>query len=775
MKRLCIAVALLLGCCMVAAPVYAEETATAGGDTQYETQLKAQIEMNKEFIVAYGKTAEDYEASRLSGDPVTRIASVEELQAFVRSINEEKISYKGVTVSLEADLDLTGVDWEPIEYFNGQFNGNAHTLSGLMIDADENSVFSGLFGVLGKEAQVTDLMIQGGNISGYRNVGSLAGANFGTISACQYDGTIWSNDLYAQSAYGSASGGITGINFGTVANCETSGSFTREGLYLGGIAGINLGDYTSGLSEQKGVHTCVNNAALTNMVQEDHESAGAAGGIVGCNMPEFNRTDAEAMPDQVTGCVNNGNITTDCNCVGGIIGMLIDGRVSNCTNYGTISPGGLWNGGIVGTFNQYTYYGAHNDDKQLLYVKNCSNHGAISGKTRVGGIVGGEMCYSSMSRSQSCQGVIACYNTGTVTGTGLAGGIDGYAYGLISRCFNTGDVYGSNPGPGSGYIGGIAGVNTSKGVEDCFNTGNLYLQTDVLEDTCGVGGITGSSPSPSPITRCYSVGAVDGSQAADTVDDNQYTVYYGGICASGNNKAISQCYFNQDTAAKAKRSIGILLDQDDKGPLRTWQMTGQPAAVFMTGLMEGGAFETMDHQTIDTLNYGFTPKLKTLPAAYEAAGLEGSGAYPYAVVTLPEGEGYTVVTADGYHADFVSLGSDFRFSVVRAEGYADYTFEVRTESGVLTPDADGFYTISPVEANQTVSVTLTPPSEKGDDDQPEATTPTPPASSASGGGGTQSPGTGLSDHAGSLFIIPLLVAGMLTTGAWIVRGKHRQS
>lgn len=76
-----------------------------------------------------------------------RIGTARELIDFSTKVNKGT-SYSGTTVLLDSDIDLNGIDFEPIgKYestnFNGVFDGQGHTISNLIID--KPLVYVGLF------------------------------------------------------------------------------------------------------------------------------------------------------------------------------------------------------------------------------------------------------------------------------------------------------------------------------------------------------------------------------------------------------------------------------------------------------------------------------------------------------------------------------------------------------------------------------------------------------------------------------------------------------
>ena len=66
------------------------------------------------------------------------IRTAAQLQAFAAAVNGGT-GYEGQYISLDADLDLTGTAWTPIgatDSFNGSFNGNYHTITGMTIGSE---------------------------------------------------------------------------------------------------------------------------------------------------------------------------------------------------------------------------------------------------------------------------------------------------------------------------------------------------------------------------------------------------------------------------------------------------------------------------------------------------------------------------------------------------------------------------------------------------------------------------------------------------------------
>src|SRR5699024_5013260 len=110
---------------------------------------------------------------------------------------------QGKAVYLEADIDLTGVDFTPIPTFGGTFEGQGHTISGLFLTGSGN--VRGLFRYIQPAGTVRDLHVSGAISPTDRKntLGGLVGENRGAITNCSFSGTVSGADSI---------GGLVGIN-----------------------------------------------------------------------------------------------------------------------------------------------------------------------------------------------------------------------------------------------------------------------------------------------------------------------------------------------------------------------------------------------------------------------------------------------------------------------------------------------------------------------------------------------------------------------------------
>lgn len=276
------------------------------------------------------------------------ISSAEEFISFAKSCSLDRWSH-GKTVTLTADIDLSGADFVPVPIFGGTFDGAEHMISGVRIY--EAGSHQGLFRYLEKGAVVRDLNVTGViSPSGSRSeVGGIVGVNAGTIRNCTFRGTVRGE---------SSVGGIVGVNSdtGSVIECSASGTVVGTSA-AGGIAGRSEGNLLK----------CSNSAGI-NLTNPDNSE----------NLIEFDpESYINADNEDETNLLNS---YTD---AGGIVGYT-SGMVQSCGNTGDVGyPHVGYNiGGVAG--------------RQSGYLAGCTNSGTINGRKDVGGIVGQSEPYLSL-------------------------------------------------------------------------------------------------------------------------------------------------------------------------------------------------------------------------------------------------------------------------------------------------------------------------------------------------------------------------------------------
>ena len=213
------------------------------------------------------------------------------------------------------------------------------------------------------------------------------------------------------------------------------------------------------------------------------------------------------------------------NATGGLVGCMENGEILNCANSATVT-GRERVGGIVG----------YNPDNQRGKIYGTIiNDGAINGTNMVGGLVG------QWHGEWNLNGTYGTFtNTGDVNGgTGASvGGIAGFADRTIKNAANSGNVVGGTS------VGGIAG-RCQAPIENSYNTGDVRgtattSQGEITGSPTGVfvGGITGYTSANASISNCYNTGHISALSTSGGYLSNAN--YVGGIVGFA-QAAVSYC------------------------------------------------------------------------------------------------------------------------------------------------------------------------------------------------------------------------------------------
>ena len=262
------------------------------------------------------------------------IATAQDLLNLAESCRLDSWS-KDKLVVLDADIDLTGVDFEGIPTFGGEFQGGSHRITGVSLTQDGSAV--GFFRYVQEGALINELTVSGNVVPGgsRSTVGGIAGKNEGTIQGCWFSGVV---------SGASKVGSIAGVNesTGMIVGCTSTGVAYGQ-HFVGGVVGDNHGAVTGTLNGSN-VNTTVeqNDVDLSDLTLQD-----------------FTTTES-------------GTTITD---VGGVAGAS-SGVIRNCVNNGTVGYQhiGYNVGGIAGS--------------QTGFVEGCTNYGLVFGRKEAGGIVG---------------------------------------------------------------------------------------------------------------------------------------------------------------------------------------------------------------------------------------------------------------------------------------------------------------------------------------------------------------------------------------------------
>ncbi len=131
-----------------------------------------------------------------------QIAAAAQLALLANNANVGSVYSSGKYFILTADIDLAIHFWVPVAEFKGNFDGQNHTIQNLTIN-NSGADFQGLFGWLKSGAQIARVGLINANVTGYQNIGALAGrATDATIDRCYSSGIV--------NAYG-FTGGLLGV------------------------------------------------------------------------------------------------------------------------------------------------------------------------------------------------------------------------------------------------------------------------------------------------------------------------------------------------------------------------------------------------------------------------------------------------------------------------------------------------------------------------------------------------------------------------------------
>ncbi|OUO98537.1 GLUG motif-containing protein [Barnesiella sp. An22] len=222
------------------------------------------------------------------------VTSAEGLKNIAKLVNEEwKLD---INITLDNDIDLTGIDWTPIcpdnsKKYTGTFDGGNHTITGLTVTGSNR--YAGLFGQIGPGGTVKDVVLTEVNVTSGTFVGGVAGWSFGgNIENCSVSGSV-------SGSSGSDVGGVVGYQqVGSITGCSSSAT-VKGTERAGGVVGVTNGGTTT-------LTACYATGDVT--VENDGTSNAWAGGIVGMN-----------GTGTLIACYAAGNVSG--NIVGGAVGV----------------------------------------------------------------------------------------------------------------------------------------------------------------------------------------------------------------------------------------------------------------------------------------------------------------------------------------------------------------------------------------------------------------------------------------------------------------------
>jgi hypothetical protein len=547
---------------------------------------------------AYGATAASGTDYAVSGNTVT-IYTGKGMAFLTQNSTYWGSSY---TIKLADNVVCSGFIWSRIgdltNSFQGTFDGQGHTISGIYLDTSLNTewrdFYQGLFGYA-NGGSINNVGVINSYISGNAYVGGIAGrVDSETVTNCWNSGEIISS-------YGS--GGIVGRNYGNVTNCYNTGTI-KANTNAGGIVGQNntSGNVTScyyltGSAKdgsgkiQTGIGTePVNTAAtdingqtnafsgpspatLSNAAYTITNSAGTSGQNIAANAslttalntwvesttyytwkttgsstgyPIFDALYVVTYGQ--TTIYNEPKVTAAAYATDAAIPT--DYEINVDTNTVTINTGK----GMAWLTQNSTYWGSSYTIKLAsdivcagfiwspIGVSSNTFKGTFDGQGHtISGIylntvIDYQGLFGYTQNGSICNvGVINSYIKGRI---GIAGIVGNSEYTKVTNCWNSGEIISNN------YSGGIVGLNYGS-ITNCYNTGTITADV-------GAGGIVGRL-NWGNVTNCYNTGTISGT--APTVENTNWGKMVGGVVGSPSEGSVASCYYLAGSATDGSGKI----------------------------------------------------------------------------------------------------------------------------------------------------------------------------------------------------------------------------
>ena len=437
-------------------------------------------------------------------------------QEFVTAVAGGEKNLNARLTPSAASIDLSGISFNSISDYQGTFDGNGKTLSGLT-----KPMFNDLKGVvknltLNSTISITDAADYNLGIFARQVVPSSESDDIAGLQNCTAQGSITYSPSSALGANPSIGGMVGNNRGGAFINCTNeatvtfadNGSVTHTGDRQPSIGGVVGRSQKGGdLNTHGNISNCSNSGTVS--CAEQFEGNIMIGGVIGYGV--------EAA-ESISGCSNSGLVKAASTCtttkvlhIGGVAGMF-KGTVESCSNLtaGTVttesgSAAGtyLCQGGVFGRLNNgsETYSGISN--------AGTVNVAAVGGNTLrlIGGVVG------------------RCNEGATLT-----------------ECTNSGNINYTASDANKTYIGGVVASNTTSGntLEGCQSTGGTlsYSGATTGADLC-VGGVVGYSNRS--ITNCSNAMTI--SATGTMARDNNNYICFGGVAGyvTGANNIVTNC------------------------------------------------------------------------------------------------------------------------------------------------------------------------------------------------------------------------------------------
>ena len=472
----------------------------------------------------------EFEVNNLDSDWF-EIYDVADMLTFAK--NAANFPWEGA--KLMATVDMSEVEWTPIDGFSKIFDGNrdaGHEITGLNAP---------LFGQTSATIKNVNLSvdIEVSETTYYNSettvmaLAGLARISEGPISNCTVKGNVaWARKKGNSYTYVFVGGVVgwakKGTSFTNVKNeANISSVKANNTTFLGGISAMNG---SNGGDGEAIITNCENTGNITVEAKNYSETTNRNSYIGGITGSTF-------IPLTITGCKNSGNVTHNDaytkNChIGGIYGVqytIKNVSINNCENTGAIYANttcgeNCYIGGVIGSFATPKHDGVN--------LSNLKNSGSVTVEGQavdrsifIGGVAGN----FSNNTDETTFDVENWYNSGTVTAN-ASGNVEATTYTLyLGGVFGNGTrvnvinfdnagsvIYGKDSAftkPSANtdlFIGGIGGYRVTGLAKNCDNSGTIYLRGGNSQHHHQIGGVFGQINTYTAVmSNCTNSGTIE--------------------------------------------------------------------------------------------------------------------------------------------------------------------------------------------------------------------------------------------------------------------------
>ncbi|MEY8354691.1 S-layer homology domain-containing protein [Lachnospiraceae bacterium 54-53] len=271
-------------------------------DAVYAWEFSGRVTLSGEAFVDDSIDTGIFEGGSGTEEDPYLLKTEEQLRTFAKSLSEE-VTYSGIYIALDEDIDVSGETWLPIGLghydFKGIFDGNGHKITGIRIGSEdvpyeeesgdsENTgkmtTFYGLFGVVGENAVIKNLSIEDSVISVKRSTNVYAGLLAGVTDRAYIDSCHAAGYVFAETTHSKANawaGGLVGQTIkGGIIN-----SWTDAEVYCTAVGGLAESGAFIGMTNRSVVASCfaLGNAGGKASREDGNEGMPAVSSFIGVN------------------------------------------------------------------------------------------------------------------------------------------------------------------------------------------------------------------------------------------------------------------------------------------------------------------------------------------------------------------------------------------------------------------------------------------------------------------------------------------------------------